>query len=69
MLFNVERLDMLAFAAMSAVMPAVALLAGYVPARRARSCPCGRSNTVADRGKGRLDTYRVIVGVLVRQEG
>ena len=35
LLFNVGRLDMLAFSAMSAVMLAVALLASYVPARRA----------------------------------
>ena len=35
LLFNVGRLDILAFAAMSAVMLAVALLASYVPARRA----------------------------------
>jgi putative ABC transport system permease protein len=34
-LFNVGRLDILAFAAMSAVMLVVALLASYVPARRA----------------------------------
>jgi ABC-type antimicrobial peptide transport system permease subunit len=35
LLFNVGRLDLTAFAAMSAVMLAVALLASYVPARRA----------------------------------
>jgi len=35
LLFNVERLDVTAFAGMSAVMLAVALLASYVPARRA----------------------------------
>jgi predicted permease len=35
LLFNVGRLDVLAFAAMSAVMLAVALLASYVPALRA----------------------------------
>ena len=35
LLFNVGRLDMLAFAGMSAVMLAVALLASYVPALRA----------------------------------
>ena len=35
LLFNVGRLDILAFSAMSAVMLAVALLASYVPARRA----------------------------------
>ncbi len=35
LLFDVGRLDMVAFAAMSAVMLAVALLASYVPARRA----------------------------------
>jgi predicted permease len=35
LLFNVGRLDVLAFAGMSAVMLAVALLASYVPARRA----------------------------------
>ena len=35
LLFSVGRLDMLAFSAMSAVMLAVALLASYVPARRA----------------------------------
>ena len=35
LLFNVGRLDVLAFAAMSAVMLAVALLASYIPARRA----------------------------------
>ena len=35
LLFNVRRLDVLAFAGMSAVMLAVALLASYVPALRA----------------------------------
>ena len=35
LLFGVERLDVAAFAGMSAVMVAVALLASYVPARRA----------------------------------
>ena len=35
LLFNVQRLDLTAFAGMSAVMLAVALLASYVPARRA----------------------------------
>ena len=35
LLFGVERLDVAAFAGMSAVMLAVALLASYVPARRA----------------------------------
>jgi putative ABC transport system permease protein len=35
LLFNVGRMDMLAFAAMSAVMLGVALLASYVPALRA----------------------------------
>lgn len=35
LLFDVERLDVTAFAAMSAVMIGVALLASYVPARRA----------------------------------
>jgi ABC-type lipoprotein release transport system permease subunit len=34
-LFNVARLDALAFAGMSAVMLGVALLASYVPALRA----------------------------------
>ena len=35
LLFGVERLDVTAFAGMSAVMLAVALLASYIPARRA----------------------------------
>lgn len=35
LLFDVQRLDMTAFAAMSAVMLAVALVASYIPARRA----------------------------------
>src|SRR5688500_20308293 len=35
LLFGVQRLDFAAFAGMSAVMLAVALLASYVPARRA----------------------------------
>jgi predicted permease len=35
LLFDVERLDVTAFAGMSAVMLAVALLASYIPARRA----------------------------------
>jgi ABC-type lipoprotein release transport system permease subunit len=35
LLFGVERLDITAFAGMSAVMLAVALLASYIPARRA----------------------------------
>jgi ABC-type antimicrobial peptide transport system permease subunit len=35
LLFDVERLDATAFAGMSAVMLAVALLASYIPARRA----------------------------------
>ena len=35
LLYGVERLDVTAFAAMSAVMLAVALLASYIPARRA----------------------------------
>jgi ABC-type antimicrobial peptide transport system permease subunit len=35
LLFNVGRLDVTAFVAMSAVMLAVALLASYIPARRA----------------------------------
>ena len=35
LLFDVERLDVAAFAGMSAVMLAVALLASYIPARRA----------------------------------
>ena len=35
LLFGVQRLDVAAFAGMSAVMLAVALLASYVPARRA----------------------------------
>ena len=35
LLFNVGRLDVLAFAGMSGVMLAVALLASYVPALRA----------------------------------
>jgi len=35
LLFDVERLDMAAFAAMSGVMLAVALVASYIPARRA----------------------------------
>jgi ABC-type lipoprotein release transport system permease subunit len=35
MLFGVGRLDAMAFAGMSAVMLAVALVASYIPARRA----------------------------------
>jgi ABC-type lipoprotein release transport system permease subunit len=35
LLFGVERLDAAAFAAMSAVMLGAALLASYIPARRA----------------------------------
>jgi ABC-type lipoprotein release transport system permease subunit len=35
LLYGVERLDATAFAGMSAVMLAVALLASYIPARRA----------------------------------
>jgi putative ABC transport system permease protein len=35
LLFGVERLDAAAFAGMSAVMIAAALLASYIPARRA----------------------------------
>jgi ABC-type antimicrobial peptide transport system permease subunit len=35
LLFDVERLDVVAFAGMSAVMLAVALLASYIPALRA----------------------------------
>ena len=35
LLFNVGRLDVFAFAGTSAVMFAVALLASYIPARRA----------------------------------
>jgi ABC-type lipoprotein release transport system permease subunit len=35
LLFGVERLDAMAFVAMSAVMLAVALVASYIPARRA----------------------------------
>ncbi len=35
LLFGVERLDVMAFAGMSAVMLAVALIASYIPARRA----------------------------------
>lgn len=35
LLFDVQRLDVTAFAGMSAVMLAVALFASYVPARRA----------------------------------
>jgi len=35
LLYGVERLDVSAFAGMSAVMLAVALLASYIPARRA----------------------------------
>src|SRR6185503_12579329 len=35
LLYSVERLDLTAFAGMSAVMVAVALLASYIPARRA----------------------------------
>jgi len=35
LLFGVERLDLVAFAGMSAVMVVVALLASYIPARRA----------------------------------
>jgi ABC-type antimicrobial peptide transport system permease subunit len=35
LLFGVERLDLVAFAGMSAVMVLVALLASYLPARRA----------------------------------
>ena len=35
LLYGVERLDVAAFAGMSAVMVAVALLASYIPARRA----------------------------------
>ena len=35
LLFDVQRLDVTAFAGMSAVMLAVALLASYIPARRA----------------------------------
>ena len=35
LLFDVHRLDAIAFAGMSAVMLAVAVLASYVPARRA----------------------------------
>jgi ABC-type antimicrobial peptide transport system permease subunit len=35
LLFGVERLDLVAFAGMSAVMVVVALLASYFPARRA----------------------------------
>jgi putative ABC transport system permease protein len=35
LLYGVERLDLTAFAAMSALMVAVALLASYIPARRA----------------------------------
>ena len=35
LLFGVERLDLVAFAGMSAVMVVVALLASYLPARRA----------------------------------
>jgi ABC-type lipoprotein release transport system permease subunit len=37
LLYGVERLDITAFAGMSAVMLAVALFASYIPARRA-SC-------------------------------
>jgi ABC-type lipoprotein release transport system permease subunit len=35
LLYGVQRLDLTAFAGMSAVMLAVALLASYIPARRA----------------------------------
>ena len=35
LLYGVQRLDVTAFAGMSAVMLAVALLASYIPARRA----------------------------------
>jgi ABC-type lipoprotein release transport system permease subunit len=35
LLFGVQRLDLVAFAGMSAVMVVVALLASYIPARRA----------------------------------
>ena len=35
LLFNVDRLDVTAFAGMSVLMVAIALLASYVPARRA----------------------------------
>jgi len=35
LLFGVERLDAMAFVAMSGVMLAVALVASYIPARRA----------------------------------
>jgi ABC-type lipoprotein release transport system permease subunit len=35
LLFGVGRLDLVAFAGMSAVMLAVAILASYIPARRA----------------------------------
>jgi ABC-type antimicrobial peptide transport system permease subunit len=35
LLFDVHRLDLTAFAGMSAVMLAVAVLASYIPARRA----------------------------------
>jgi ABC-type lipoprotein release transport system permease subunit len=35
LLYNVDRLDVTAFTGMSALMVAVALLASYVPARRA----------------------------------
>jgi ABC-type antimicrobial peptide transport system permease subunit len=35
LLYGVQRLDVTAFAGMSAVMVAVALLASYIPARRA----------------------------------
>jgi ABC-type lipoprotein release transport system permease subunit len=35
LLYGVQRLDLTAFAGMSALMVAVALLASYIPARRA----------------------------------
>ena len=69
LLFGVGRLDVLAFAGMSAVMLAVALLASYVPAltRLARGSGSGAAGGIVPAASARTTSCRRVARTVVRR--